>query len=331
MRERNDVSPEALPVDVLQSTEPVLMRGLVRQWPMVQAALKSDADFCEYLRRFGGHTKVGLWRGAPEIDGRFFYNNDFSGFNYQREIGIFGKLLDELLVNADNPQPPALYLGSTELDGSFPGLRNENDLHCLGRLDPLISLWLGNRIRVAAHFDVPDNIACVVSGRRRFTLFSPEQVSNLYIGPLDLTPAGQPISLVDIKSPDLARFPRFAQALETAQTAELEPGDALFIPSQWWHAVEALAPVSALVNFWWRQSPAYMDTPLNTLMLALMTLRDLPPAQRHAWKALFDHYIFEADAQTAAHVPPGARGVLAPITQDTARQLRSALLNRLNR
>lgn len=331
MLERNDVSPGALPVDVLQSTEPVLMRGLVRHWPIVDAALRSNADFCDYLRRFGALAKVGLWRGPAEIQGRFFYNTDFSGFNYQREIGLFGALLDELLANADNLQPPSLYLGSTELDGSFPGLRHENDLHCLSRLDPLVSLWLGNRIRVAAHFDVPDNIACVVAGRRRFTLFPPEQVSNLYIGPLDLTPAGQPISLVDIKNPDLARYPRFVQALKNAQTVELEPGDALFIPSQWWHAVEALEPVSALVNFWWRQSPAYMDTPLNTLMLALMTLRDLPPAQRQAWKALFDHYIFEADAHTAAHIPPDAQGVLAPITQDRARQLRSALLNRLNR
>lgn len=331
MLERNDVSHEALPVDVLQSTEPVLMRGLVRHWPMVQAALRSDADFCDYLRHFGGATKVGLWRGAPDIQGRFFYNADFSGFNYQREVGLFGALLDELLANADNPKPPALYLGSTELDGSFPGLRKENDLQGLGQRDPLVSLWLGNRTRVSAHFDVPDNIVCVVAGRRRFTLFPPEQVDNLYIGPLDLTPAGQPISLVDIKQPDLARFPRFALAQEHGHTVELMPGDALFIPSQWWHAVEALEPVSALVNFWWRQSPAHMDTPLNTLMLALMTLRDLPPAQRQAWKVLFDHYIFEADEHTAAHIPTDARGVLAPITQDRARHLRAFLLNRLNR
>lgn len=331
MLERNDVSAEALPVEVLQSSVPVLMRGLVSHWPIVQAALRSNLDFCNYLRHFGERTRVGLWRGAPDIEGRFFYNADLSGFNYQREVGLFAALLDELLVSADSLRPPALYLGSTELDGSFPGLRLENDLHCLGRLDPLISLWLGNRIRVAAHFDVPDNIACVVSGRRHFTLFPPDQVGNLYIGPLDLTPAGQPISLVDVKNPDFARFPRFAQALEQAQTVELLPGDALFIPSQWWHAVEALEPVNALVNFWWRQSPAYMDTPLNTLMLGLLTLRDLPPAQRQAWKAMFDHYVFDADAQTADHIPPGARGVLAPLTQDRARQLRSVLLNRLNR
>lgn len=330
MLERSEIRADALPAEILQSPQPICMRGLVGHWPLVQAALQSDQHFCDYLRSFGKDTRVGLWRGAPDIDGRFFYNAAFDGFNYQREVGRFDALLDELLANAQNPHPPALYLGSTELEGSFPGLRQLNNLELTAQ-DPLVSLWLGNRARVAAHYDVPDNIACVVAGRRRFTLFPPEQVGNLYIGPLDLTPAGQPISLVDIKNPDLARFPRFAQALEHAHTVELEPGDALFIPSQWWHAVEALEPVSALVNFWWRQSPVYMDSPMNTLMLALMTLRDLPPAQRQAWRAMFDHYIFAADAQTAAHIPKSARGVLDPMTQDQTRHLRAILLSRLNR
>jgi len=321
----------AVEEEVLKSTQPVLLRGLVRHWPLVQAAQKSDAEFCAYLRRFGEHTRLGLWRGAPEIEGRFFYTDDFTGFNYQREIGSFGALLDELLANAENPRPPALYLGSTELDGSFPGLRQDNALALPGVADPLVSLWLGNRTRVAPHFDLPDNLACVVCGRRRFTLFPPEQVANLYVGPLDLTPAGQPISLVDPAAPDYARFPRYAEAEKHAQLFELEPGDALFIPSQWWHGVDGMEPVSALVNFWWRQSPAFMDTPLNTLMLALLSLRDLPPAQREAWRALFDHYVFDADEHTAEHIPAAARGVLAPLTEDRARSLRSFLLNRLNR
>src|SRR6185436_10790860 len=243
-------------------------------WPVVQAALRSDADCCSYLRRFGERTKVGLWRGPPEIEGRFFYNADLTGFNYQREVAPFGALLDELLANAGNAKPPALYLGSTELDGSFPGLRQECDLPALSQLDPLVSLWLGNQVHVAPHFDVPDNIACVVSGRRRFTLFAPEQVGNLYVGPLDLTPAGQPVSLVDPSRPDLDRYPRYAEAARHAQVVELLPGDAIFIPSQWWHGVQGMEPVNALVNFWWRQSPGYMDSPLNSLMLALLTLRD---------------------------------------------------------
>ncbi|MFG6466308.1 cupin-like domain-containing protein [Roseateles sp. BYS87W] len=311
---------------VLQSTEPVLLRGLVRHWPLVQAAQQSDAAFCAELRRYGADTRVGLWRGGPDIDGRFFYNADHTGFNFHREVARFGQLLDELLAGSAD----ALYLGSTELDGSFPGLRQAHPLE-VGAPDPLVSLWLGNRTRVATHFDLPDNVACVVAGRRRFTLFPPDQVANLYIGRLDLTPAGQPISLVDLAAPDLDRYPRYAEALRHAQVVELDPGDAVFIPSQWWHGVESLAAINGLVNFWWRQSPAYMDTPLNTLMMALLSLRDLPPAQRDAWRVLFNHYIFDADASTAAHIPAAARGVLAPLDDNAARQLRAALLQRLNR
>ena len=327
MSERSDVSAEAIPADVLQSTQPVLMRGLVDLWPLVQAAQRSDADFCDYLRGFGASTRLALWRGAPEIGGRFFYNDEFSGFNFQHEVHTFGALLDELLAGT----PDALYLGSTEIDRAFPGLRQHNDLPALAGLQPHISLWLGNRTQVATHFDLPDNLACVVAGRRRFTLFPPEQVANLYIGPLDLTPAGQPISLVDHARPDLDRFPRYAQALEHSQTFELLPGDALFIPSQWWHGVESLEPISALVNFWWRQSPAFMDEPINTLLMALLSLRDLPPAQRDTWRALFNHYVFDADETTAAHIPTAARGILAPMTDNSARQLRSMLQNRLKR
>lgn len=317
----------AIPAEVLQSTQPVLLRGLVRHWPLVRAAERSDAEVCDYLRGFGAQTRLGLWRGGPEIGGRFFYNADFSGFNFRQELTPFGALLDELLAGT----PDAVYLGSTEVDAAFPGLRRDNDLPALAAFQPHVSLWLGNRMQVATHFDLPDNIACVVAGRRRFTLFPPDQVANLYIGPLDLTPAGQPISLVDPARPDLERFPRYAQALARAQTFELLPGDALFIPSQWWHGVESLDAVNGLVNFWWRRSPAFMDTPLNTLMMALLSLRDLPPAQRDAWRALFDHYVFDADAQTAAHIPAPARGVLAPMNEHSARQLRAMLLNRLKR
>ncbi len=323
-------SASGLDAAVLEATTPVLLRGLVAHWPLVQAAGQGDAAFCAALRPWAD-TRVGLWRGAPAIDGRFGYNEALDGFNFEREIGRFGALLDELLALAAAPEPPALYLGSTELEGSFPGLRATHDLPALRAHEPLASLWLGNRARVAVHFDLPDNIACVVAGRRRFTLFPPGQVGNLYVGPLEFTPAGQPISLVDHARPDLRRFPRYAQALAQAQVFELGPGDALFIPSQWWHGVESLGPVNALVNFWWRRVPAHMDTPLNTLLLALLSLRELPPHQRQAWRALFEHYVFDADDDTAAHIPPAARGVLGPMDATQARRLRAHLLNRLNR
>jgi hypothetical protein len=328
--EREGIAADALPDEALRSTQPLVFRGLVAHWPLVRAGLTSPQDGIAYLRRFSRDAKVAALVGAHQHGGRLFYSEDMSGFNFHREEPKLDAMLDAMLRHLHDPTPPTLYMGSTTVDTFLPGLRGENDLD-LGTRQPLYSIWVGNRSRIAAHHDVPDNLACVAVGRRRFTLFPPEQVANLYVGPLDLTPAGQAISLVDFHEPDLEKFPKFADAMAHAQVAELGPGDALFIPSMWWHHVEALDAFNVLLNYWWRQSPAYMDTPMNALMLAIMCVRDLPEAQRSAWREMFRHYVFDADETTAAHIAQTARGALSPMTADAVRILRAQLLKRLNR
>jgi hypothetical protein len=319
-----------LPPDVLAASEPVLLKGLAADWPVVSAGRQSAGAAIDYLRSFYRGATIGAWIGEPGIGGRFFYNADMTGFNYRPVMTKLDVVLGELLQHVDDATPPAIYVGSTTIDTCLPGFREVNDLD-FGSVDPLASIWLGNRARVAAHYDVPDNVACNVVGRRRFTLFPPEQLENLYVGPLDFTPAGQSISLVDFANPDLRRYPRFATALQHAQVAELEPGDAIFIPSMWWHHVEALEGFNVLVNYWWRQSPAYMGVPTDVLMHALLAIRDLPEAQRRAWQEIFRHYVFDADVERFDHVPGKSRGVLSPIDDVKARELRALLLNRLNR
>ena len=44
----------------------------------------------------------------------------------------------------------------------------------------------------------------------------------------------------------------------------------------WWHHIESLEALNVLINYWWRRSPEYMDTPFNALLLAMLTVRDLP-------------------------------------------------------
>lgn len=317
---------------VLAGGEPLVLRGLVAHWPMVAAARESMQAAVDYLRGFerADAPPVVATVGPPGIEGRVFYNDDLSGFNVRQERIALRTVLDTLIKHAGHATPPMIYVASTTIDTWLPGFRDDNDLS-LGARDPLASIWIGNRTRIAAHQDVPDNIACVVAGRRRVTLFPPRQLRNLYIGPLDFTPAGQAISLVDFASPDLERFPRFAEAMRHAQVAELEPGDAVFIPSMWWHHMEGLEPFNALVNYWWRDVPGWMDTPMNVLMYALMTVRDLPPHERATWQEVFRHYVFEADAETAAHIPEPARRVLSPLDENRARDLRARLLKRVNR
>jgi hypothetical protein len=328
--ERTGLDPAQLPEDLLRSHEPCVLRGLVRDWPAVAAAREGDAAVARYLLGFYRGEPVRAYVGAPEMQGRFFYDEELRGFNFRIAAERLDNVLSAIASHREDAAPPAIYVGATAVDRWLPGFREHNTLGLGGR-QALVSAWLGNRSRVSAHQDVTDNIACVVAGRRRFTLFPPAQLSNLYIGPLDNTPAGQAISLVDLHAPDLARFPRFTEAWRHARVAELEPGDAIFIPSLWWHHVEALCAFNLLVNFWWRGAPAHLESPMNALMLAMLSLRDLPPAQRREWQEIFRHYVFEADEQTSAHIPPAARRVLAPLDERSARELRAQLLQRLGR
>jgi len=330
VREISGVDWRAPPDALLRAREPVVLRGFAADWPLVQAAKQSAPQALGYLRRFARDAEVTAMVAPPAAGGRLFYNADVTGFNFHVERPRLGAVLNALEAQLGASAPPALYLGSTTVDTFFPGLSADNRVE-LGARGALYSIWIGNRTRIAAHQDLPDNLACVAAGRRRFTLFPPEQLQNLYIGPLDLTPAGQAISLVDFAAPDYARFPRFAEALRHAQVAELDAGDALFIPSLWWHHIEALEAFNVLLNYWWRQSPDYMDTPMNALMLAILAVRDLPAREREEWQEIFRHYVFEAGDATAAHVPAAARGVLAPLDADRARELRARLLKRINR
>jgi Cupin-like domain len=324
------LDPQSLSDELLTRTQPAVFRGLVSGWPVARAGRESAAATDAYLRRFYKDATVNAMLGAPDIGGRFFYSDDLTGFNFKSVRIKLDAVLDEIARQSKSGVPPAIYVGSTTVDTCLPGFRAENDL-ALGDRQPLVSIWLGNRTRIAAHHDLPDNIACVVAGRRRFTLFPPEQLENLYVGPLDFTPAGQAISLVDFARPDLEKFPKFTAALRHAQAAELGPGDAIFIPSMWWHHIESLDALNVLVNYWWRQSPAFMDSPMNALMLAILTVRDLPPQQRKAWQNLFRHYVFEAEEGATAHIPRQARRVLGPLDPESARELRARLLQRLNR
>ena len=311
---------------MLCSEQPLILRGLVKNWPLVLSGLTTDQHASEYLSHFYNKKPVYAMVAPAKEEGRFFYNDDLSGFNFSRQAMQLDDLFSQLLAHEKPSQ--ALYVGSTSIDHILPGFRAENDIPQLAD-KPLVSMWIGNQSRIAAHYDVTDNVACVAVGKRRFTLFPPEQIDNLYVGPLDFTPAGQPASLVDFKHPDFARFPRFKTALEHAFVAELEAGDAIFIPSMWWHHVEALSDFNILVNYWWRQVPLHMGAPADALQHALLSIKDLPAAQRDVWRQQFEHYVFSPQVQE--HIPAKARGILNPIDENLARKLRAMLLNSLNR
>jgi hypothetical protein len=137
--------------------------------------------------------------------------------------------------------------------------------------------------------------------------------------------------VVDFAAPDFQRYPRFREALASGQSAVLEPGDAIFIPSLWWHHVQGLEPFNVLINYWWSSVPAYMPTPMHALYHALWTIRDRPEREKQAWREIFDYYVFGPAGLAGEHLPASARNVLGPIDEVLARQLRAMLIGKLNR
>ncbi len=294
--------------EIRPARQPVVMRGLVRDWPAVAAALESDEAIVDYLLGCEPAGTIRAIAARPEENGRFFYTPDLTGLNFISARGQLEDFLRDLLGARTADRPPAMAVQSEIVPQVLPAFAEANRLALLPRVPPRI--WIGNRIRVAPHYDIKENMACCVAGRRRFTLFPPEQLANLYPGPFEMTPAGTPVSMVDPFAPDLERYPGFRDACAAAQQAELAPGDALYIPYAWWHGVESLEPVSILINYWWTDAPEGVAPPYDALLHAILAYRHLPPGDRAIWKMMLDHYVFEADGDPAAHLPDAAKGIL---------------------
>jgi Cupin-like domain len=330
IKEWCDVDAERFRAEVAPSNQPAVLRGAVGHWPAVAAARLSAQKLIDYLAGFGLERPVDLLAGGPEFVGKFFYNHDLGGLNFTRAAVPFGDALGRMRAQIAGGERPTLAIQAAEVESLLPGFGTANGLgFALAPAPP--HLWIGGALKVQTHADYAENIACVVAGRRRFTLFPPDQVANLYIGPLDFTPASTPVSMVDLDAPDFGRYPRFAKALESAQSAELEAGDALYIPYLWWHQVAALEPFNMLVNYWWNEAVTAAGAPLDAMLFALMNLRLAPERQRAAWRAMFDFFVFQTQGDPAAHLPFGREGVQGPITPERAKYLELQVLRKLVR
>jgi hypothetical protein len=326
---RQGVDLKVFREEIVPACQPVVMKGLVAHWPAVRAGRESSRALADLIRGFDRGATVPVIELPAAAGGRLFYRDDMSGFNFERKLAGIGATLDRLLALTEEAQPQTLFIESIRTEEFLP---NFAAAHVMPLLPPSVAprIWIGNRVTVQTHYDLLENIACVLGGRRRFTLLPPEQIANLYMGPVEFTPAGTPVSMAPLKNPDLEKFPRMAEALRHARQAELEPGDAIYIPYAWWHHVESLTPFNTLVNYWWNNAPQ-MGSPYAVLLHAAMSLRDLPADQRAAWRGFFDHLVF-TDAEVAlGHLKPEHRGLLGPPSPERAKAVRGILMQALSR
>ena len=330
------VTPDTIPFDtLLNANQPVLMPGLVRNWPLVQEATQTPIGLMNELLEHHPRHPLLCYRGAPDIKARFGYNETATGFNFDSQRTSLSEVFDHISEQLEDAEHDYLYINSLKLAESFPALARSHHLNfshpVFEQNQPMAKIWLGTESVAAAHFDQPDNIACCVAGRRRFTLFAPEHIHHLYPGPLHPTPGGQVVTMANLQKPDFDRFPKLGKALEAAVVVDMEPGDALYYPSMWWHEVEAQDRFNIMINFWWMTANAMQGNPMDVLLHGMLSLRQRPAQEKQAWRELFDYYVFGDASEARAHLPEASQGPLGEMDGPNARRLRAMLLQSLNR
>src|ERR1044072_2629295 len=141
--------------EIVPTARPAVLRGLVADWPAVEAGRESAEGFAAWLRGAATDAAGEAWFGEPGMKGRFGFNDTIDGYNHERKLATIDQLLDLLLRQRGSTQPWGIYAGALPLARHAPGFLDANPMPLL---DPgrhtLVSLWLGNGTGTAAQRDL---------------------------------------------------------------------------------------------------------------------------------------------------------------------------------
>ena len=162
-------APSSFLREVVEACQPVVLRGLVNDWPIVAAGRLSAAAVRDHLLPLDAGGDIEAFFGAPAIAGKYFYSDDMKGFNFERRRMKFRDALETIVSYLDQQGSPSVYVGSVPTNDFLPRFAALNSMPLLSAaIGPRI--WVGHASNVSAHYDTMDNLACVVAGARRFTL-----------------------------------------------------------------------------------------------------------------------------------------------------------------
>ena len=256
---------------------PVILQSYARTWPAI-----TKWKEWEYLRTRLSGGDDDEWHCDVEMG---TYNNSSDNGEEGGRLSIpFGAYLGYLNLYREqqqagdggggdmNDNPPILYLAQNDLphalhsDIVLPSFLNPRPIDTTppsrtttaqprkaatlghGKLYQCM-FWMGPpRAESPLHYDPLDNLLCQVVGTKRVVLLDRDT-------PRDLLQVGAAYGQQENTSalPIRSMLMQGQQGMDLPfMTGELQPGDALYIPSKWWHFVESPQDFTISVNVWWR-------------------------------------------------------------------------------
>ncbi len=199
---------------------PVLITGLTKNWP---AYTKWKLD---YIQEKAGDQVVPLYNNEPAKDKESVYApvKEMKLYDYVELLKTEPTDLRIFFYNILDEMPELLK------DFEYPDI----GLKFFKRLPALF--FGGGKSKVFMHYDIdlPDSMHFHFDGDKVVNLFSPAQTKFLYKVPFSI----HNLETIDMDNPDFEKYPalQFAERIH----AEMKHGDALYMPSGYWHSIRYL-------------------------------------------------------------------------------------------
>jgi len=94
--EWHDVDERVFREEIMPRYRPAVLRGIVRNWRAVTAALERPDAICDYFLKLDVGRQVSAVLLRPEYGGHQFYNADMSGVTFARDTVPLSKVLEQI-------------------------------------------------------------------------------------------------------------------------------------------------------------------------------------------------------------------------------------------
>ena len=268
------------------------------------------------MARFDNGGQIEAFVGEPAIAGKYYYAEDLKGFNFERRRMRFADALSAIVATHRRSGSPSIYVGFRARHDFLPGFAAQNALPLLAaHVAPRI--WLGHASNVSAHYDAVDNLACVVAGTRRFTLF-PRNPSTGSTWARSTTPwRDNPSAWPPPRRRTRRNFRCSARSKIRRCVPSSSPAMRCICPSSGGTRSSPPRPSMGWSIIGGTPFAGGPDAPYTGMLLTMITIAERPPAERQAWKAFFDHYVFRSNGHPLAHLPAEQHGLLGPLKPTT--------------